>query len=105
MISPKDVVRHRFTAQQRQRLVARFHQSQLTRKEFAARHGVGFSTLSKWLQDERHAGKPAVSFQEMVMPTAATKWAVEVTSPKGWTVRLNDSSAIPSLPKVLRALC
>jgi len=50
-------------------------------------------------------GKPAVSFQEMVMPTAATRWAVEVTSPKGWTVRLNDSSAIRSLPKVLRALC
>jgi transposase-like protein len=105
MISPKDVVRHRFTAQQRQRLVARFHQSQLTRKEFAARHGVGFSTLSKWLQDEHRTGDPAVSFQEMVVPTAAMRWAVEVISPKGWTVRLNDSSAIPSLPKVLRALC
>ena len=105
MISPKDVVRHRFTPLQRQRLVARFHQSQLTRKEFAARHGVGFSTLSKWLQDERRTGDPAVSFQEVVMPPAAMRWAVEVTSPKGWTVRLNDSSAIRSLPKVLRALC
>jgi transposase-like protein len=105
MISRKDVVRHRFTPQQRQRLLARFHQSQMTRKDFAARHGVGFSTLSKWLQDERRTGKPALSFQEVVVPHAAMGWAVEVTSPKGWTVRLNDSSAIRSLPKVLRALC
>ena len=74
-------------------------------KQFALRHGVGLSTLSKWLQDERRGGKPAVSFQEVVMPTAGAKWAVEITSPKGWTVRLQDSSAIRTLPKVLRALC
>ena len=105
MTSSKEVARHRFCSQQRQRLLARFHQSQLTRKDFAARHGLGFSTLSNWLQQEHRTGKPAVSFQEVVVPTAATKWAVEVTSPKGWTVRLQDSSAIRTLPKVLRALC
>jgi len=106
MISSTDVpVRRRFTPQQRQRLLARFHQSQLTVKQFATRHGVGLSTLSKWLQQERHTGDTAVSFQEVIVPTVATKWAVEVTSHKGWTVRLNDSSAIRSLPKVLRALC
>ena len=74
-------------------------------KQFAARHGIGLSTLTKWLQIERRSGKPAVSFQEVVMPTAGAKWAVEITSPKGWTVRLQDSSAIRTLPKVLRALC
>ena len=105
MISPKEVVRHRFTPQQRQRLLTRFHRSQLTVKQFAARHGIGLSTLTKWLQLERRSGRPAVSFQEVVVPHAAPKWAVEVVSPKGWTVRLQDSSAIRSLPKVLRALC
>ena len=74
-------------------------------KQFSTRHGVGLSTLSKWLQQERRTGKPAVSFEEVVVPTAATKWAVEVTSPKGWVVRLQDSSAIRNLPKVLRVLC
>ena len=69
------------------------------------RHGVGLSTLSKWLQQERRTGKPAVSFQEVVVPTAAPKWAVEVVSPKGWTVRVQDNSAIRTLPKVLRVLC
>jgi transposase-like protein len=105
MISPKDVVRHRFSPQQRERLLARFHQSQLTVKQFATRHGVGLSTLSKWLQQERLSGKPAVNFQEVVVPHAAPKWAVEITSSKGWTVRLQDSSAIRSLSKVLRVLC
>ena len=105
MISPKGVVRRRFTPQQRERLLARLHRSQLTVKQFASRHGVGLSMLSNWLRQERRTGKPAVSFQEVVVPTAATKWAVEVTSPKGWTVLLNDSSAIRSFPKVLRVLC
>jgi transposase-like protein len=105
MSSPKDVVRRRFTPQQRERLLARFHQSQLTVKQFASRHGVGLSTLSKWLQQERRGGKPPVSFQEVVVPTATPKWAVKVISPKGWTVRLQGSSAIRTLPKVLRVLC
>ena len=105
MSSPKEAARHRFSPQQRQRLLARFQQSKLTQKEFAARHGVGLSTLSKWLQDEHCGDRPAMRFEEVVVPNAATKWAVEVISPKGWTVRLQDSSAIRTLPKVLRALC
>jgi transposase-like protein len=106
MTSSKDrVVRHRFTLQQRQQLLARFHRSQLTVKQFATRHGVGLSTLSKWLEKERRGGDPAMSFQEVVVPPAAPKWAAEFISPKGWTVRLHDSSAIRTMPKVLRALC
>ena len=97
-------VRRRLTSEQRQRLLTRFHQGQLTRKDFAARHGIGFSTLSKWLQQECRTGDPAVSFQEVVLPTAAPRWAVEAVSPQGWTVRLHDGSAIQTLPQVLRAL-
>ena len=74
-------------------------------KQFAARHGIGLSTLTKWLQLERRTGDRVVSFQEVAVPHATPKWAVEVVSPKGWTVRLQDSSAIRTLPKVLRALC
>ena len=104
MSSSTDVpVRHRFTPQQRQRLLARFHQEQTTQKAFALRHGIGLSTLSKWLRQERRSCDPAVNFQEVVVP--ASRWAVEVVSPKGWTVRLQESSAIRTLPKVLRALC
>jgi hypothetical protein len=51
-----------------------------------ARHGIEFSTLSKWLHQERLAHDPAVNFQEVVLPTPGTRWAVEVISPQGWTV-------------------
>jgi hypothetical protein len=38
------------TRKQRQQLLAKFHQSQLTRSDFAAQHGVGLSTLSERLR-------------------------------------------------------
>jgi transposase-like protein len=47
--------RRRRTARQRQRLLARFHESQLTQRDFARRHGVGLSTLHEWLRVENEA--------------------------------------------------
>ena len=41
--------RRRWTAKQRQRLLARFHESQLTQRDFANRHGVGSSIRVKEL--------------------------------------------------------
>jgi len=84
--------RQRLTSKQRQRLLAKFHQSQLTQREFATQHGIGMSTLSKWLRLERDAPSPTVKFQEVRIPTPALCWPVEVISPKGWIVRLQKSS-------------
>jgi transcriptional regulator with XRE-family HTH domain len=36
-------------------MLARFHQSQLTQSDFASQHGIGLSTLSRWLCLEREA--------------------------------------------------
>jgi hypothetical protein len=36
-------------------LLTRFHQSQLTQRNFVTRHDVGLSTLSKWLRVESEA--------------------------------------------------
>jgi transposase-like protein len=47
--------RRRWTPKQWQRLLAKFHESQLTQQDFATQHGVGLSTLSKWLRLERDA--------------------------------------------------
>ena len=47
--------RRRRTPEQRQRWLARFQQGHLTLRDFATRHGVGLSTLSKWLRLERDA--------------------------------------------------
>jgi hypothetical protein len=34
--------RRRWTSKQRQRLLTRFHQNEMTQREFATRYGVGF---------------------------------------------------------------
>ena len=96
--------RRRWTAKQRQRLLARFHESQLTQRDFANRHGVGLSTLSKWLRVECEAPSPPVKFQEVKLPNMSLRYAVEVVSPQGWTVRLQNSSEIETLPQLLQAL-
>ena len=96
--------RRRWTAKQRQRFLARFHESQLTQRDFANRHGVGLSTLSKWLRVENEATSPPVKFQEVTLPKMPPRYAVEVVSPQGWTVRLQNGSEVADLPELLQAL-
>ena len=96
--------RRRWTTKQRQRLLARFHESQLTQRDFAGKHGVGLSTLSKWLRVESEAPSPPMKFQEVTLPNVSQRYAVEVVSPQGWTVRLQNGSDVQELPALLRAL-
>jgi transposase-like protein len=96
--------RRRWTSKQRQRLLARFHESQLTQRDFAGRHGVGLSTLSKWLRVESETTSPPVKFQEVTLPNMPLRYAVEVVSPQGWTVRLQNGSDVQQLPALLQAL-
>lgn len=97
-------VRRRRTAEQRQRVLVRFHKSQMTQRDFAVRHGIGMSTLSKWLRRENKAASPPIKFQEVVLPNTPLRYAVEVVSPQGWTVRLQNGSEVQTLSHVLQAL-
>jgi transposase-like protein len=96
--------RRRWTVKQRQRFIARFHESQLTQRDFATRHGVGLSTLSKWLRVENETASPPVRFQEVTLPNMPLRYAVEIVSPHGWTVRLQNSSEIEALAQLLQVL-
>ena len=96
--------RRRWSNKQRHRLLARFHESQLTQRDFAGRNGVGLSTLSKWLRVEGGATSPPMKFQEVTLPNMPPRYAVEVVSPQGWTVRLQNSSETEGLTQVLQAL-
>jgi transcriptional regulator with XRE-family HTH domain len=49
-------------------LLARFHQSQLTQRDFATRHGVGVSTLSKWLRVENEAAFGSIPASGRLVP-------------------------------------
>jgi hypothetical protein len=96
--------RKHWSAEQRQQLLTRFHHGQLTQHEFATHHGIGLSTLSKWLRLERDAVPAKVKFQEVRLPNPASRWPVEVVSPQGWIVRLQNGSDVQLLPQLLRAL-
>jgi transcriptional regulator with XRE-family HTH domain len=76
----------------------------LTQRDFASRHGVGLSTLSKWLRVESETPSPPVKFQEVTLPNMTLRYAVEVVSPQGWTVRLQNGSDVQQLPALLQAL-
>jgi transposase-like protein len=96
--------RRRRTAAQRQRLLARYHRSQLSQAEFAARHGIGHSTLARWLSDARADDRAPMPFAEVSLPPASRPWAVEIASPSGWTVRLQNAATPSALPQLLSAL-
>jgi hypothetical protein len=99
MVSSKNgLVRRRLTSAQRQRLLTRYHHSQLTLKQFATQHGVGLSTPSKWLHLERDAVPAKVKFQEVRLPNPAARWPVEVISPQGWIVRLQTARMFNGCP-------
>ena len=96
--------RRRWTPEQRQRFLADFHQTEMTQRDFANRHGVGLSTLNKWLRLESETVPAKVKFQELRLPNPAPRWPVEVVSPQGWIVRLQNGSDVQHLPQVLQAL-
>ena len=96
--------RRRWTFEEQQQFLADFHQSKMTQRDFANSHGVGLSTLVIWLRLEREAVPAKVKFQEVRLPNPASRWPVEVVSPQGWIVRLQNGSDVQLLPKLLQAL-
>ena len=76
----------------------------MSQKDFANDHGVGLSTLSKWLRLERDAVPAKVKFHEVRLLNPTPRWPIEVVSPQGWIVRLPNSSEVQALPQLLRAL-
>ena len=96
--------RRRWSSEQREQFLADFHQSKRTQRDFANSHGVGLSTLSKWLRLEHKVAPARVRFREVGLLNPASRWPVEVVSPQGWIVRLQNGSAVEMLPELLQAL-
>src|SRR2546423_14834087 len=107
-IQPKQN-RRRFTPEERQEVLERYHQSQLRQHEFASREGISLASLSKWLGAERGAARAKarvgrVKFDEIVLPNGAPGWALEIISPQKWTLRLGQAPAASALAELLAAL-
>jgi hypothetical protein len=96
--------RRRWSSEQQQQCLVAFHESKMTQRDFASSHGVGLSTLNKWLRLGSTAVPAKVKFREVGLLNPASTWPVEVVSPQGWIVRIQNGSAVKMLPELLRTL-
>jgi transposase-like protein len=104
--------RRRRTPQQRAELLTQYRRSGLSQRDFIQSHGLGLSTLTKWLREERRTGvKPperdgAVPFQEVnLRPLLGTaSWAAEVALADGAVLRLGAQASVAWATALLQAL-
>lgn len=104
--------RRRRTPQQRVELLTQFRRSGLSQRDFVQSHGLGLSTLTKWLRAERLAGvKPperngSVPFEEVNLrpPFRSTGWAAEVVLTDGAVLRLSAQAEAAWGAELLQAL-
>jgi len=101
--------RRRVSKDTRRQLVARYQRSDLTQRAFCEQVGLPISTLQWWLAKlRRETGRTTpVAFAEVTMPAEVKsgcevdlKWAVEVETRTGVTLRLRE----PLTPALLRLL-
>lgn len=98
--------RRRFTPAQRQRVLTRWRKSSLSQREFAVREGIGLSTFQNWLRHPKAGRKPSLAFpfQELLLPTGAAPWSLEIISPTRWTLRLASRPPTELLQELLHVL-
>ena len=100
------------TSQQRAELLTQYRRSGLSQRDFVQSHGLGLSTLNKWLRAERLSGvKPsgrngAVPFQEVNLRPqfSPTGWAAEVALADGAMLRLSAQADATWATELLQAL-
>jgi len=95
--------RHRTTPHERAHWLQQFDRSNLSGREFARRHGLGLSTLNRWLS-QRASGSAStppplceVSLGQML---GQPQWIAEVQRPDGLTIRLS-AAALPLVERLL----
>jgi len=104
--------RRRRTPQQRAELLTQYRRSGLSQRDFVQSHGLGLSTLTKWLREERRTSvKPperngAVPFQEVNLrpPFGTASWAAEVALADGAVLRLGAQASVAWATELLQAL-
>jgi len=99
--------RRHVPAERRRALLAAFHESGQTRRAFARREGIRYTTLCTWVQREEKAdGRPerpeaVVRFAEVALP-ASTSQGLEVRLVDGTVVRGERVDEVVCVVKALR---
>src|SRR5665811_417122 len=88
----------RTTPKQRAQWVRRYRRSGLTQRIFAAQHGIGWSTLVRWLRDPATAAvdppaPPCLHEVPLSSLLGTSPWAAEITFAEGTTLRLASALA------------
>jgi transposase-like protein len=104
--------RQHHTPQQRAELLTGYRRSGLSQRDFVQSHGLGLSTLTKWLREERRTGvKPperngSVPFQEVNLSPqfGPANLAAEVALSDGTVLRLSAQAAAAWVTSLLQAL-
>lgn len=108
--------RRRRTPQQRAELLTQYRRSGLSQRDFVQSHGLGLSTLAKWLREDRRTDvqppkrNDSVPFQEVNLSPQfrPTGWAAEVALADGAVLRLSaqaDTTWATELMQALRRPC
>jgi transposase-like protein len=104
--------RRRHPLQQRVELLAQYRRCGLSQREFVQLHGLGLSTLTKWLREERQTGvktsgrRGSNLFQAVnLSPMFGTaSWAAEIALTDGAVLRLNAQADAAWAAELLHAL-
>ncbi len=95
--------------ERREQLLAAFRESGLTRRAFAQREGVRYTTFCNWTQGAaKRAGEEvpavaAVRFAEVALPVSARSSGIEVRLADGTTVRGGRVEEVVALVRALRS--
>jgi transposase-like protein len=100
--------RGRYSPAKRVRLLAKYHRSPWTQREFAGQHDLSLATLTRWLRLEREAGPatpchPPFAEVPLAQVMGGTRWAAEMVRPDGWTVRVAQDAPPVLVEQLLRA--
>jgi hypothetical protein len=98
--------RPRSNSAQRAQWARRFFESGISPHDFARQHGLGLSTLQRWLKENPDTPVP-LGFAQVTLPSAPQPghrdWAAEVVRADGSVLRLAHGVAPALLRQLLRA--
>lgn len=103
----RSISRHPYSAAERERLVERYRQSQLTQAQFAQEHGLKLSALRQWLyRPNPPTAAPGRVFQEVLLapPPLAPTWTAEVAVGEDLTLRFGSQSSPEFIAQVIDQL-
>ena len=99
----------RLSTEQRRQLLDQFERKAVSAEAFAARHGIGVSTLYHWqrLSRRNKAQARPLALREISLGEVmgkGSRWSAELQLPDGTCLRWNDALPASALSEVLHTL-